>query len=116
MGCWAGIPEAKFTTFNGSCQRYGDTGLHQFAKRWVERMANLGPPDVPTTCMYITDVNTPLAWKYHDFLSKGQLVKSGPGDGTVNAESAEAPCRLWQSTQEAPVRLMPLRLGGASHV
>lgn len=110
-------PRHMGTVHPGSCARQGNTGLHAFAREFQKRASSLGPPDVPTTCMYITDVETLYTFKYApDFRAKGAITNSTEGDGTVNAESVEGPCLLWNTTQSAPVRLMPLQLGGVSHV
>lgn len=114
--CFLQEDEKEYQTRPGPCQRYGDTGLHRFAQSHVKRVSQLKPPGVPTVCMWITDVETDLTWHFNDFLRKGETILTSPGDGTVNAQSAEGPCRLWTRTQEEEVKLMPLKMGGASHV
>jgi len=106
------------TAVPGPCRRQSRTALHDFARRHLERKRDLGPPGVPTTCLYITDVPTELSYRYDpDFQQPAETIASSGGDGTVNTASAEGPCRQWQRAQApVPVQVLPLELGGTSHV
>jgi len=102
---------------DGPCKRQMRTDLHHFAMDWVRRAQHFKPPGVPLTCFYITDVPTESTWRVADFLGKGDVLSSLPGDGTVTAQSIQGPCELWQRQQEAPVRLVPTAFSnGVAHV
>jgi len=102
---------------DGPCQRFGSTGMHSLALRILKRAAALKPPGVPTTCLYIADVPTGLAYRFGDWLEAGEAESQGGGDGTVNIESMEGPCRSWAAAQEQPVVVAPLEFGGGvNHV
>jgi hypothetical protein len=75
---------------------------------------SIGSPGVPLTCLYVTDVTTPVGVKYQDndwsVDTFGYPITYSKGDGTVNTQSTEVPCTAWNATN------LPLALGGASHV
>ena len=79
-------------------------------------------PHVNLTCVYITDVDTPLGSKYPGDSNSAlggapELLGQSEGDGTVNRNSAEVPCQNWRLEQTAHiVHLHPLQLGGVNHV
>jgi len=87
--------------------------LEEFALKFLEDAKNLQPPGVKTTCMYITDLQTPRTYSY-DFENHhhGTVTHYSQGDGTVNLESMEGPCRWFQEEQgdRYPVELIPMEL------
>jgi len=112
------LPGRKGSYRQGPCTRPGSSGMHLVARKHLQRVSKLSPPDVPTTCAYITDVDTQASWRFKDFLSSGVAMSNSRGDGTVNLESMEGPCKMWQNVSgHPPVRLFPIELGGSiNHV
>ncbi|KAM5138358.1 phosphatidylcholine-sterol acyltransferase [Mantella aurantiaca] len=95
---------------------YNDIG---YPEGWVMRqeteeiISSLTPPGVPVHCLYGTEVDTPDSFQYDTFPDKDPNVIYGPGDGTVNIESA-LQCRKWVSRQKQTVSLV--ELPGNEHI
>lgn len=95
---------------------YNDIG---YPEGWVMRretegiISSLTPPGVPVHCLYGTEVDTPDSFQYDTFPDKDPNVIYGPGDGTVNIESA-LQCRKWVGKQKQSVSLV--ELPGNEHI
>lgn len=76
-------------------------------------ISSLTPPGVPVHCLYGTEVDTPDSFQYDTFPDKDPNIIYGPGDGTVNIESA-LQCRKWVSRQKQTVSLV--ELPGNEHI
>lgn len=90
--------------------------LKDFMQNALTDNMALKPPGVPTTCMYIVDVKTPSHFTYSEGSLKSEIDAFGEGDGTVNREAMEGPCKWFQRVQReentGSVDLIPLRLNG----
>ncbi|XP_072279063.1 lysosomal phospholipase A and acyltransferase [Pyxicephalus adspersus] len=95
---------------------YNDIG---FPEGWVMRKETEGlissftPPGVSVHCLYGTAVDTPDSFQYDTFPDKDPNIIYGPGDGTVNIESA-LQCRKWVDRQKQSVFLV--ELPGNEHI
>ncbi|XP_040265783.1 phospholipase A2 group XV isoform X1 [Bufo bufo] len=95
---------------------YRDIG---FQEGWVMRketeslVSSLTPPGVAVHCLYGTEVDTSESFHYDSFPDKEPSITNGPGDGTVNIESA-LQCRKWLGLQKQPVSLV--ELPGNEHI
>ncbi|XP_075044917.1 LOW QUALITY PROTEIN: lysosomal phospholipase A and acyltransferase [Mixophyes fleayi] len=95
---------------------YNDIG---FQEGWFMRketqglISSLTPPGVPLHCLYGTGVDTPDSFQYESFPDKDPNIIYGPGDGTVNIESA-LQCRKWMHHQKQAVSLV--ELPGNEHI
>ncbi|XP_071973887.1 lysosomal phospholipase A and acyltransferase isoform X2 [Engystomops pustulosus] len=95
---------------------YRDIG---FKEGWIMRketeslISSLTPPGVTVHCLYGTEVDTPDSFQYDSFPDKDPNIIYGPGDGTVNIESA-LQCRKWIGLQKQAVYLV--ELPGNEHI
>merc|ERR1719506_2164300 len=56
-----------------------DVPLKEFTKNALTDNMALKPPGVPTTCMYIVDVDTPNHFTYSEGSAKGKIDGFGEG-------------------------------------
>ncbi|XP_063294319.1 phospholipase A2 group XV [Pelobates fuscus] len=95
---------------------YSDIG---FLDGWVMRqdveelISSLTPPGVDIYCLYGTGVDTPDSFVYDSFPDKDPNIIFGPGDGTVNLQSA-LQCQRWKNQQKQKVYLV--ELPGNEHI
>lgn len=103
-------------TLNDYQNFYKDIG---FKEGWIMRketeslISSLTPPGVTVHCLYGTEVDTPDSFHYDSFPDKDPNIIYGPGDGTVNIESA-LKCRMWLGLQKQAVSLV--ELPGNEHI
>ncbi|XP_053305552.1 phospholipase A2 group XV isoform X1 [Spea bombifrons] len=89
---------------------YSDIG---FEDGWIMRreteelISSLTPPGVEVHCLYGTGVDTPDSFLYDSFPDKDPNIIYGPGDGTVNIESA-LQCMRWKNRQKQKVYVVEL--------
>ncbi|XP_075181778.1 lysosomal phospholipase A and acyltransferase isoform X1 [Anomaloglossus baeobatrachus] len=95
---------------------YNDIGFKEgwFMRKETENLiSSLAPPGVVVHCLYGTEVDTPDSFHYDSFPDKDPSIIYGPGDGTVNIESA-LQCRRWIGLQKQAVYLV--ELPGNEHI
>ena len=86
-----------------------EDGIEKYSGVMKVSSQDLAPPNVPTHCMYGSDVDTELSFNYGngDFPDNQPAISKSKGDGTVNIQSLEA-CRVWAEQQSNEVHLYPL--------